>query len=140
MIILDTNIISETMRPLPDPAVIGWLDAQPWSELYLCAPVVAELNYGIARLEGSKRKDDLIASYRQAVDDAFEGRVLPFDVIAAETYGELVAQLEGEGNAIDVMDAMIAAIVLSNGATLVTRNTAHFKHTGVSLIDPFSTD
>ncbi len=137
MIILDTNIISETMRPLPDPAVIGWLDEQPWSELYLCTPVVAELNYGIARLEESKGKNDLMSSYRQTIDEAFDGRILPFDTIAAETYGELVIQLESDGKAIDVMDAMIAAIVRSNAATLATRNTAHFARTGLPLIDPF---
>jgi predicted nucleic acid-binding protein len=137
MIVLDTNIVSETMRRTPNAAVIDWLDRQPRSELYLCAPVLAELCYGIARLEESQRKLGLLRAYRQIIADAFEGRVLPFDTQAAEVYGELVAKLESSGKAIDVIDAMIAAIAQSNAATLATRNTAHFADTGLALVDPF---
>lgn len=137
MIILDTNVVSETMRRLPNATVIGWIDDQPRSNLYLCAPVLAEICYGIARLDESRRKQDLLLSYRQTIDEAFEGRVLPFDSIAAEAYGELVANLEIAGRSIDAFDAMIAAIAQSTGATLATRNTAHFKHTSLTLIDPF---
>lgn len=137
MIILDTNVVSETMRHLPSSAVIAWLDDQPRTDLYLCAPVVAEIGYGIARLKDSRRKRELLTVYRQVVDRAFEGRILPFDAVAAEAYAELVAKLESGGKTIDVIDAMIAAIAQSNGATLATRNTVHFKHVGLSLINPF---
>ncbi len=137
MIVLDTNVISETMRRTPDAAVIDWLDHQPRSELYLCAPVLAELCYGIARLEESQRKLGLLRAYRQIITESFEGRVLPFDAHAAELYGDLVAKLESDGRAIDVIDAMIAAIAQSNAATLATRNTAHFADTGLALVDPF---
>ena len=140
MIVLDTNVVSETMRRVPNVTVIGWLDDQPRSELFLCAPVVAELSYGIARLEESRRKQSLLLSYRQTIDEDFEGRVLPFDTSATEAYGELVAKLESDGRTIDVIDAMIAAVVRSNSATLATRNTAHFRHTGVTLINPFGKD
>ncbi|MGK2921373.1 MAG: type II toxin-antitoxin system VapC family toxin [Methyloceanibacter sp.] len=140
MIVLDTNVVSETMRRVPDPAVIGWLDNQPWNELYLCAPVLAEIGYGIARLEDSRRKRTLLRAYRQIIDEDFEDRVLPFDTIAAEAYGDLVAKLENDGKTIETIDAMIAAVAQANGATLATRNTAHFRHTGLSLIDPFSRD
>lgn len=138
MIVLDTNVVSETMRRVPSAAVIGWLNEQLRSELYLCAPVVAELSYGIARLEESRRKQTLLLFYRQTIDEDFEGRVLPFDASAAEVYGELVAKLKSEPKVIDVIDAMIAAIALSNAATLATRNLAHFAHTGLTLVDPFS--
>jgi len=137
MIVLDTNVISETMRRTPDAAVIDWLDHQPRSELYLCAPVLAELCYGIARLEESQRKLGLLQAYRQIITESFEERILPFDTQAAEVYGELVAKLEGDGRVIDVIDAMIAAIAQSNAATLATRNTAHFADTGLTLVDPF---
>lgn len=137
MIVLDTNVISETMRRTPNAAVVDWLDGQSRNELYLCAPVLAELCYGIARLEESQRKLGLLRAYRQIIAEAFEGRILPFDTQAAEAYGELVAKLEGAGRIIDVIDAMIAAIAQSNSATLATRNTAHFADTGLVLVDPF---
>lgn len=137
MIVLDTNVVSETMRRAPNPAVIEWLDQQPRNDLYLCAPVVAELHYGIARLEGSERKRGLLLLYEQIVTAKFAGRILPFDVDAAEAYGELVAKLERAGRTIDVVDAMIAATALVNAATLATRNGSHFAHTGVTLADPF---
>jgi predicted nucleic acid-binding protein len=137
MIVLDTNVISETMRRVPKAAVVEWLDSQPANDLFLCTPVLAEIYYGVARLDESMRKSNLLRSYRQIVAEVFEGRILPFDAPAAETYGELVAELESEGNPITVIDAMIAAIAQSNAATLATRNMAHFTKTGVTLVNPF---
>jgi predicted nucleic acid-binding protein len=137
MIVLDTNVISETMRRVPNAAVVEWLDSQPANDLFLCTPVLAEIYYGVARLDESMRKSNLLRSYRQIVAEVFEGRILPFDAPAAEAYGELVAELESEGNSITVIDAMIAAIAQSNAATLATRNMAHFTKTGVTLVNPF---
>jgi|ERR1700720_4182632 predicted nucleic acid-binding protein len=137
MIVLDTNVISETMRRVPNAAVVEWLDSQPANDLFLCTPVLAEIYYGVARLDESMRKSNLLRSYRQIVAEVFEGRILPFDAPAAEAYGELVAELESDGNPITVIDAMIAAIAQSNAATLATRNTAHFTKTGVTLVNPF---
>jgi predicted nucleic acid-binding protein len=141
MIVLDTNVISETMRRVPNAAVVEWLDSQPANDLFLCTPVLAEIYYGVARLDESMRKSNLLRSYRQIVAEVFEGRILPFDAPAAEAYGELVGELVGElesdGNPITVIDAMIAAIAQSNAATLATRNTAHFTKTGVTLVNPF---
>jgi predicted nucleic acid-binding protein len=137
MIVLDTNVISETMRRVPNAAVVEWLDSQPANDLFLCTPVLAEIYYGVARLDESMRKSNLLRSYRQIVAEVFEGRILPFDAPAAEAYGELVAELESEGNPITVIDAMIAAIAQSNAATLATRNMAHFIKTGVTLVNPF---
>jgi toxin FitB len=137
MIVLDTNVISETMRRVPNAAVVEWLDSQPANDLFLCTPVLAEIYYGVARLDESMRKSNFLRSYRQIVAEVFEGRILPFDAPAAEAYGELVAELESDGNPITVIDAMIAAIAQSNAATLATRNTAHFTKTGVTLVNPF---
>lgn len=137
MIVLDTNIVSETMRRIPNPAVVGWLDTQPASDLYISAPVLAELSYGIARLANSRRKAGLLRAYSQIVAQTFNGRILPFDAQAAEAYGDLVAELERAGRSIDVMDAMIAAIAQTYSATLATRNTDHFRHIGVALLNPF---
>jgi predicted nucleic acid-binding protein len=137
MIVLDTNVVSEAMRRIPNGAVIAWLDNQPRRDLYLCAPVLAEIRYGIARLEESERRQALESSYQRLVAEKFESQVLPFDAQAAETYGDLAAKLESEGRVIGVVDAMIAAIALSNSAALATRNVAHFAHTGLTLVDPF---
>jgi predicted nucleic acid-binding protein len=137
MIVLDTNVISETMRRVPNAAVVEWLDSQPANDLFLCTPVLAEIYYSVARLDESMRKSNLLRSYRQIVAEVFEGRILPFDAPAAEAYGELVAELESDGSPITVIDAMIAAIAQSNAATLATRNTAHFTKTGVTLVNPF---
>jgi len=137
MIVLDTNIISETMRPRPNATVVAWLDHQPAGELYLCTPVLAELHYGIFRLVDSARKATLLGVCDQIVGEVFEGRILTFDVPAAEAFGKLVAELQSEGKPITVIDAMIAAIAQSNSATLATRNTAHFIKTGVTLVNPF---
>lgn len=137
MIVLDTNVISETMRRVPNEAVVGWLDSQPANDLYLCTPVLGELCYGIARLKDSSRKTALLSSYSELVMRAFGERILPFDVPAAEAYGDLVAKLQNAGRSIDVFDAMIAAIAQSYSATLATRNTDHFRHAGVALFNPF---
>ena len=137
MIVLDTNVISETMRRNPNRAVVNWLDEQPVGNLYICAPVLAELSYGIARLADSPRKTSLFHAYSQIVVQTFEGRILPFDAEAAEAYGDLVAKLETAGRSIDVMDAMIAAIAQSYSAALATRNAGHFADTGIALINPF---
>lgn len=136
MIVLDTNIISETMRQRPDPAVIDWLDGQSPNDLYLCAPVLAELHYGIARLKESARKEALNHLCQRMVDEVFGDRILAFDAPAAEAYGQLVAKRESAGNPITVMDAMIASIAQSNNAALATRNTTHFSGTDLALVNP----
>ena len=140
MIVLDTNVISETLRREPASRVLAWIDAQPSSDLYLCTPVLAELYYGIARLIQSARKRGLLSSYRQVVGEVFVGHILTFDASAAEDYGELMAKLAAEGRPMSLVDAMIAAIARTNGAALATRNTDHFARAGVPLINPFGTD
>ena len=135
MIVLDTNVISEAMRPAPNVAVVAWLDSQP--DLYLCTPVLAEIYFGICRLRRSARKTQLMHSYGQIVSDIFDGRVLTFDTPAAEAYGEIVAARQTMGNPIGVIDAMIAGIARSNNASVATRNTAHFAQTDLTLVNPF---
>jgi predicted nucleic acid-binding protein len=137
MIVLDTNVVSETMRPTPNAKVVLWLDSQPTNDLYVCTPVLAEICYGICLLRQSARKTQLLQSYGRIVAGVFEGRVLTFDTLAAEAYGEIVAVCESKGKPISVIDAMIAAIARSNKASLATRNTAHFAQTELPLINPF---
>lgn len=136
MIILDTNVVSELMRPAPAPVVLTWLRRQAASDLYTTAITAAEVRYGIARLPDGHRKDDL-ARAANDVFAAFPDQVLPFDGAAASAYADLVAQRERMGKPIDGFDGQIAAICHSHRASLATRNVKDFHHTGVVTTDPW---
>ena len=137
MIILDTNVISELTRPVPDSGVIAWLDSQPAEETAVTAITVAELRYGVRRLPGGRRKAELSEAVSALVDTDFRGRVEAFDVLAAEQYADVVTIRERAGRPISTSDAQIAAICRVLNATLATRNTADFTGTGVDLINPW---
>ena len=137
MIILDTNVISELTRPVPDSGVIAWLDSQPAEETAVTAITVAELRYGVRRLPDGRRKAELSEAVSALVDTDFRGRVEAFDVLAAEQYADVVTTRERAGLPISMSDAQIAAICRVLNATLATRNTADFTGTGVDLINPW---
>ena len=136
MIVLDTNVISEGMRPRPDARVQAWIDAQPQEDLFLCAPVLAELFYGIERLPAGTRRNHLEQVVRQT-EVTFGDRVLSFDRVAALEYGRLVGQRDRFGRATSTMDGLIAAIARANGAALATRDTDGFNGLDIDLINPF---
>jgi predicted nucleic acid-binding protein len=136
VIVLDTNVVSELMRPSPAAAVLGWLRRQSGSDLYTTAITAAEVRYGIARLPEGRRQDDL-ASAADEVFAAFPDQVLPFDDAAASTYAALVARRERLGVPIDGFDGQIAAICRSHRASLATRNIKDFHDTGLALTDPW---
>jgi len=138
VIVLDTNVVSEWMRPAPDPAVMAWGDAQPSSELYLCSIVAAELLYGLARWPDSARKRQASAWFQSLLQDDFAGRILDFDLTAATAYADLVAQREKQGRPISMADAQIAAICLTHDAALATRNEKDFEGLGLSVINPWN--
>lgn len=136
MIILDTNVVSELMRPSVAAPVRDWLANQPTASLWTTAITVAEIRYGLERLASGQRKDRLIG----AADDifaAFSEFVLPFDAHAAARYAVIVAGRERSGQPIDGFDAQIAAICRDRGAALATRNVKHFSDTGIEIIDPW---
>lgn len=135
--LLDTNVVSELMRPAPEAAVLSWLNRQAADTLWLNSVVVSELLYGIARLPDGKRRAQMAQTVQAMLDVDFSGRVLPFDLDAAVVYADLVAIRERQGLAIDIADAQIAAICLAHGATLATRNTKHFDGLGLTLINPW---
>lgn len=137
MIVLDTNVISELTRHVPDPGVLSWLDELPVGELATTAVTAAELRYGVARLPSGHRKRELTVAISGLLNEDFYGKVLPFDERAAIRYADIVAFRERAGRPIDVADAQIAAICRDLGATLATRNTADFEETGIPLIDPW---
>lgn len=134
MIIIDTNVISEMMRGEPDRGLLEWTATA--GRLHTTAITVAEVEYGIARLPDSKRRDQLAATAATVFAD-FDELIVPFDTRAARRYGGIVAARERAGRPVPTADAQIAAICASRDATLATRNIADFDATGVSLVNPW---
>lgn len=140
MILLDTNVISETLRAQVSPHVQRWMDRQTPGDLYLCAPVIAELRFGAARLAPGKKRTALEALFDRYEQDIFAGRILPFDTLAAHFYAGVRATRQTQGRPIQPMDALIAAIARANGAKLATRNTGDFDGLDIVLVNPFITE
>ena len=138
MIILDTNVVSEPMRRTPDPNVVRWLDSLDLEEVALTSVTAAELLYGVALLEPGKRREELDREVHAVLFEEFDSRIAPFDVRAAARYADICATHKKNGWGISTGDAQIAAICLIWSATLATRNTTHFTHTGVNVINPWN--
>lgn len=138
MILLDTNVISETLRPRPDARVLGWLDVRARSDFWLCTPVIAELRFGAAILPEGRKRDALTAAWERLETDKFAGRILSFDRQAARHYAEISARRRALGRPIATMDAMIAAIASAHAMTLATRNIQDFEGLDIPLADPFA--
>ena len=137
MILLDTNVLSELMKPAPELTVVQWLDAQLDSQVFLPAITKAEIELGIALLPNGKRKDTF-TRLAGALFDEFRDRILPFDAGAASCYANLVATARKAGRTISVEDAQIAAITQANHLTLATRNTKDFEFIpDLLLINPW---
>ena len=138
MILLDTNVLTELMRPQPDPVVVAWVNAQS-SVAWANAITQAEISLGIALLPDGKRRDAFAAAARQMFEEDFAARCLPFDSLAAEHFAHLVAERRRIGRPITTQDAQIAAIALANDMPLATRNTDDFKAIpGLALVDPWN--
>lgn len=136
MILLDTNVVSEAMKPFPDDAVRGWLDEQAAETLYLSSVTIAELMFGIGALPKGNRKDKL-ASALDGVMELFADRVLPFDIDAARHYADLAVKARAAGKGFPTPDGYIAAIAASKGFVVATRDTSAFDAAGVEVIDPW---
>jgi toxin FitB len=136
MIILDTNVVSELMRPEPTPGVASWVRDRDRRELRTTAVTLAEVRYGIARLPDGRRKQVLLAAADE-IFSAFADQVLPVDAAAAEHYAVIASSREQTGKPIAGFDALIAAVCRSQGATLATRNVSDFDGTGIEIIDPW---
>lgn len=136
MIVVDTNVVSELMRPSPSSQVVDWVRGCDESDLYTSAITLAEILYGIERLPDGRRKDVLKIT-TDNVFAAFEERVLPFDATAAVQYATIVSDRDRAGLSIDGFDAQIAAICRTRRAALATRNGKDFHGTGIDVIDPW---
>lgn len=137
MILLDTNVVSEAMKPHPEPTVKAWLNAQSVETLYLSSISLAELLFGIAALPDGRRKDAL-GNVLDGLMNLFDGRVLSFDPAAARHYAELAAKARAAGRGLPVPDGYIAAIAVSQGFSVATRDIAPFKAANVRVINPWN--
>jgi predicted nucleic acid-binding protein len=137
VIVLDTNVLSETLRPAPAPAVMAWLDAQPRQAMFTTAVTRGEVLYGVALLPEGRRRDELQAACTAIFDIDMAGRVLAFDTAAADAYAAIAAGRRDAGRPISQFDAMIAGIARAHGATVATRNITDFEGCGVLLVDPW---
>ncbi|RDU99110.1 type II toxin-antitoxin system VapC family toxin [Trinickia dinghuensis] len=138
MIVLDTNILSETLRSAPDPRVIEWFRAQRRAALFTTTITRAEIFYGLGLLADGSRKQALATAVAAIFEEDFAGRLLSFDSDAADIYASIAVSRRTAGKQISQFDAMIAAVARSIGATLATRNVKDFVDCGIALVDPWT--
>ncbi|EPE93974.1 type II toxin-antitoxin system VapC family toxin [Rhizobium grahamii] len=137
MIVIDTNVVSELWKAEPDRNVMAWIDAQMIETLYLSAITVAELRFGLAAMPAGKRRTIYLNRLEGEVLPALAGRILPFDLDAARTYADLMAQASRAGKAISNADGYIAATALARGFMVATRDTSPFAAAGLDIINPW---
>lgn len=138
MIVLDTNVISEPMRPEPALQVIRWLDLQSIETLYLTTITLAEVRFGIASLPAGRRRSVLARRFEAETVPLFAGRTLPFDDSASVCFAHLQSDARSRGRTLSTMDGLIAAVCLAGGFDLATRNVKDFAFAGIPLIDPWA--
>jgi len=137
MIILDTNVVSEPLKPAAEPAVLAWLDQQNIETLFLTTISLAELRFGVASLPEGRRKDGLGAALDERVIALFGPRILVFDRAAADAYAAIRARAKKAGKAIGATDGYIAAIAAAHGFAVATRDTTPFDAAGVPVVNPW---
>lgn len=137
MIVLDTNVVSEAMKPEPAPVARDWLDAQSAETLYISSVTLAELLFGVGVLPDGRRKQKLAATL-DGLLDLFEGRILPFDTDAARRYSDLAVAARSAGKGFPTPDGYIAAIAVAHGFTVASRDTSAFEAAGIDVIDPWN--
>jgi hypothetical protein len=138
MIILDTNVISELLRPAPEPRVEQWLSAQDGLNVYLTSISEAELRYGLAIMGNGKRRAALVDAVDRILREDLAGRILPFDSSSAQSFATIAAARRAAGRPIAQADCQIASIAHARGATVATRNTPDFEGCEIDLINPWA--
>ncbi len=138
MIVLDTNVLSEALRPVPELSVLDWLESQPRASLFITTVTRGEILYGIRLLADGKRQRGLWEAAKKIFDADFADQVLSFDSDAADMYADIAASRRTAGKPISQFDAMMAAMARSRGAGLATRNVKDFEDCGVDIINPWS--
>jgi predicted nucleic acid-binding protein len=124
--LLDTNVVSEWVKPRPNPGLIGWTESADEDRIFLSVVSVAELRYGVERMAAGRRRSRLEQWLQHELPLRFEGRILPVDTTVAEAWGRTVSRSEAAGRPIGAMDALLAATAETHQLTLVTRNVSDF--------------
>lgn len=137
MIIVDTNVISEMMKAVPDDRVRAWFNTQNATELALTTITIAEINYGLEVLPAGRRRQRLQQAFYSVIEAAFENRILDFDLAAAGDYGRVMAERRAMGQPLSNADGQIAAIARAGNHIVATRNVNDFEDCGIQVIDPF---
>jgi hypothetical protein len=137
MIVVDTNVISEIMRPQPSPPVLNWLNTQDSNQLFITTVTLAEIGYGLRVLPEGQRRWLLHSRFEQFIEQAFEERVLDFTAPAAHAYAEILGHRKELGRPMSLPDGQIASIAHAHGFAVATRNIKDFEDCGLELINPF---
>ena len=138
MFLLDTNVVSELLRPAPDPVVETWVGDRRGADLYFSAIGEAELRYGVAILPTGRRQTALASAIEAILREDFLDRILPFDSDAAREYARIAAACRFAGRIVPPTDCQIAAIACSRGMAVVTRNVRDFEDVDVEVVDPWT--
>ncbi|MFZ1389851.1 MAG: type II toxin-antitoxin system VapC family toxin [Thiolinea sp.] len=137
MILLDTNIISDLMRPSPQASVVAWLNAQEPLDVHISVITIAEIEYGLKVLPEGQKRWSLQQKFEWFVAQGFEGRILDFTETAAHHYADIMAHRRSLGMPMSVPDGQIAAIARTHRFKLATRNIKDFEECGLVLVNPF---
>jgi predicted nucleic acid-binding protein len=138
MIILDTNVLSELMRQMPDHRVLAWLDRQPQTSVWITSLTMFEIQFGIETLVPSKRRTQLMKTFESTLVEDIGQRIAPFDAAAAQHAAILMASRHKEGRPVELRDTLIAGIALARHAALATRNINHFQDLPVPVVNPWA--
>jgi len=137
MIILDTNVLSAMMQTRPDQHVVSWLDSLPAESIWITTITLFEARFGLALLPEGKKRTRLLALFEELLEKDLEGRILHFDILAAEYSAKLAAKRQHTGTPNDMRDTFIAGIAIAKKATIATRNIRHFTDLKVKVINPW---
>jgi toxin FitB len=137
MIILDTNVLSALMLRQPHEGVAAWIDLQPRTSVWTTSVTIFEIRYGLAVTPVGRRRIERELSFKRAIEEKLERRILTFDEAAAEEAATLMASRRRSGRLGDLRDTMIAGIALAQRATLATCNFRHFDDLAVPVVDPW---
>ncbi|CCE01235.1 type II toxin-antitoxin system VapC family toxin [Bradyrhizobium sp. STM 3809] len=137
MIVLDTNVVSEAMKPEPSPQVMAWLDRQIAETLFISSVTIAELMFGIGALPKGRRRERLTTAL-ESLMELFGARILPFDTSAACRYAEIAVKARAAGKGFPTPDGYIAAIAADRDFSVATRDTSAFSAAGLTVIDPWT--
>jgi len=136
--LLDTNVISEWMKPRPDPNVARWLAEADEDQIWLSVITFAEIRLGIEEMAAGRRRDALLTWLENDLPARFEGRIIGIGLAVAAAWGVIMARSRKAGRSLNGIDAFLAAIAQVRGLTLVTRNTKHFESLGLELLNPWA--